>query len=200
MVQVTCKVADGKPRRLKLFQRKIKQPHIVGLETKHSARHQYLPVAFQKQPVRQAPFGVPFFRPWVAEIQINAINTVRGKPLGDRFRIADKKPQVVGAGIGTVTRFFQRETRHIRYAFHRDQVDLRVRRRHAAGKVAFATADFQMYRAPFGESRAGVAVQRFRMLDQKRRAGGNPLRPVLFLAGAHQTLKRKTTMSPSCIT
>ena len=148
----------------------------------------------------KAPFGVAFFRPWIAEIEINDIQAVRREQIGQVLGIFHEKAKVVRAGIGGFHGLFQRQTKHIRHAFHGNEIKIRVRRGHAAGKIPFAAANLKAKRLFFRKERKGVVLQRFFIFDKQPGAGGNPLRPVLFLAGAHQTLKRKTTMSPSCMT
>ena len=184
-MQIAGQPLGHKSRGGKFLKAKIKQTLVVGFQIQLSIGLEYTAIKFEESAIGQTALSVPRLGPRVAEVQIDAVRRVLGKPLGKVFSISDKKPQIVGAFLGTSFGFFQRKTRHIGDALHGNEITVGIFCRHAAGKIALATADLDIKRTLFGKSILRVLGQRRSILNQKFATCGDACRTVFLFSHSH---------------
>ena len=136
-MQVVGHVANVKPRQRELLQRKIEQPAIVRLEVNFAVRFENSLVQLQKAHMRQAAFGVTFFRPRVAKIYVKPVDFVLGEKFSDICHVKDNQTDVAQIFFANLTRRRQYASR---FDLKPDKIYLRVALGDLRNEVAFARA------------------------------------------------------------
>ena len=133
----------------------------------------------------QTALGVTLLGPGVAEIEVDAGQAMRGKPLPKFLGVADQEAEIVGAGVGGGYGRFQGNHHHVRDALQGNEVVFGLGGSSADGKATFAAADLKAKRTGFGEGDLRIFPQNSGIGDQKMGTGGNSFRSVLLFSHSH---------------
>ena len=139
-------------------------------------------IYFQICTPRQPALALTVGRPWIGEIQVNAVHLTGREHLAQLGCVEGYKPQI---GQRLLLAALGCHDERTFLALDRDKVHIRVLLGHADGKTALAAADLQMDRIVVAEQGAPLAAFFLRLERHNVRTGGKSNVQVFLFAHSH---------------
>ena len=134
----------------------------------------------------QSPLCMSRLWPWVAEIQIQNVQTMLREPFLKLVRVTNNKAQVIGPCILLRHRLFKRKTANVPRALHCDKIAIGIPCRRSDSKVTLSAAYFKTELAALVCKRhLRILFQYAGILYKQLGTGSYPLLAVLFLSHSH---------------